>query len=222
MDLGVPSKNILVSPSGVDMDEYSNIPDDIEIKGLEDNDFIYGYIGTLKTMGMEKAVKIGLETLKLLPPNFKFLIVGGGGDDLLYYKNIALELGVNDRAIFLGEVSHSQIYSYSKKCDVLVAPFPENEHYNYFMSPLKIFEYMASKRPIIATDLPSIREVLVNGENSILVPPSDSKALADAIISLKEDSSYAEKISNQAFSDVIKKYTWQIRVKNIITFIKSQ
>jgi glycosyltransferase involved in cell wall biosynthesis len=183
--LGVPGEKILISPSGVDLSQFNNSPDDLEIKGISKSDFIYGYIGSLKTMGMEKGVIDGLKALTLLPPDCKFLVVGGEKEDVEYYKNISNKLGVSDRVIFIGQVSYSDISKYASRCDVFVAPFPENEHYNFYMSPLKIFEYMASKRPIITTDLPSLKEILVNGENAILIPPSNPKALADAIIKIK-------------------------------------
>lgn len=219
INLGVSNENILVSPSGVDLEEYNASANDIEIKGIEANDFVFGYIGTLKTMGMEKGVKLGLESLKFLPDDYKFLIVGGGGDDLLYYKNMSDDLDVSNRTIFIGEVPHSVTYSYSKKCDVLIVPFPENEHYSFFMSPLKIFEYMASKKPIIATNLPSIREILTDGENAILTHPDDPQALANAIINLRENPDLGIKIVENAFNVVSQKYTWRKRAENIIKFI---
>jgi glycosyltransferase involved in cell wall biosynthesis len=148
------------------------------------------------------------------------LVVGGEKDDIEFYKNMSNELGVSDRTIFIGQVPYSDISKYASKCDVFIAPFPENEHYSFYMSPLKIFEYMASKKPIIATDLPSLREVLNNGENALLTPPGDVKALAEALIKLKEHHDIGKKIANKAYKDVSEKYTWKIRAEKIISFLK--
>jgi glycosyltransferase involved in cell wall biosynthesis len=88
------------------------------------------------------------------------------------------------------------------------------------MSPLKIFEYMASKRPIIATNLPSLREILVDGENAILVPPGSPGALAGAIKRLSGDNALCAKLAENAYLDVSEKYTWKMRAEKIISFIK--
>lgn len=218
--VGISEDKILISPSAVDLSKFNNPSNDFEIKGLLKKDFVFGYIGTLKTMGMEKGVADSLRALALLPPNYKFLVVGGEKPDVEYYKTMSLELGVSDKVIFVGQVPHSDISKYATKCYVFVAPYPENEHYRFYMSPLKIFEYMASKKPIIATNLPSIKEVLIDGENALLVHPNSPRVLADAIIKLKEDPEYGKKIANKAYSDVLQKYTWEVRAEKIISFIK--
>jgi len=97
-------------------------------------------------------------------------------------------------------------------------PFPFNEHYAYFMSPLKMFEYMASQRPIVATNLPSTREVL-NENNAVLVEPDDSEKLAKGIKKVLDNKELSQKIAEQAYLDV-KKYTWEKRVKDIIKLLK--
>lgn len=217
---GVSADRILVAPDGVDLGKFNNFSGDFDLGGISKDDFVYGYIGTLKTMGMEKGVANGLKALTLLPPDYKFLIVGGEKVDLEYYKDMSAKLGVSNRAVFIGQVPYSDISKYASKCRVFVAPFPENEHYSFYMSPLKIFEYMASKKPIIASDLPSLREILTHGDNAILMAPNDHRALADAIIKLRENQAYDKKISDQAYRDVSNKYTWKIRAEKIISFIK--
>jgi len=77
---------------------------------------------------------------------------------------------------------------------------------------------MASKRPIIATDLPSIREVL-SEKNAIIVKPGDPSDLANGIKKILEDKELAEQISQQAFRDV-DNYTWEKRVESILDFIR--
>ena len=83
---------------------------------------------------------------------------------------------------------------------------------------MKLFEYMASGTPIIASDLPSIREIL-NEQNSILVDVNDSKSFAKSIEKALLDSVFSVKISQQALLDA-KRYSWAMRVKNILNFTK--
>lgn len=217
---GILDTNVLVAPSAVDLKEFSERKSKIIIKGIEDGDFIFGYIGTLKTMNMEKGVADCLESLKFLDDSYKFLVVGGEADDLEYYKKMSKDLNIQDRVVFVGKVSYSEVSSYFSICDVFVAPYPENEHYSFFMSPLKIFEYMASRKPIITTSLPSVKEVLKDGENAILVEPSNPEQLAEAIIKLKNNPELREKLAKKAFEDVKEKYTWDKRARTILDFIK--
>jgi len=83
---------------------------------------------------------------------------------------------------------------------------------------MKMFEYMASKRPIIASNLPSIREIL-NKNNAILVKPDSSEDLAKGINLSLKNKDFSDKISLQAYQDV-QEYTWQKRTKKIVNFIK--
>jgi len=214
---GINEKNIIVSPDAVDLSNYNDEKSKVSVKSIEGN-YVFGYVGALKTMGMDKGINDSLEALKSLPDNFRFLIIGGEVPDVEYYKKIADEMGVIKKTIFIGKVPHNLVSEYMKLCDCLVAPFPESEHYSYYMSPLKIFEYMASKKPIITTNLPSLREVLSNGENAVLISPGSQKELSDTILMLSRDKDFSNKISNKAYQDVTNKYTWDIRVKNIIDF----
>ncbi len=88
---------------------------------------------------------------------------------------------------------------------------------------MKIFEYMASKRPIITTDLPSLREVLIEGETALFTPPGDPKALAMAIKQLfnPSESRLSEALAENAFVEVSKKYTWEKRAVRILGFLAS-
>ena len=83
-----------------------------------------------------------------------------------------------------------------------------------FMSPLKIFEYMSSKKAIICSDLPVLREIL-NEDNSVLVKCDDILDWRKAIEVLQDDSLRLQ-IANRACEDFMKKYTWKIRAKNVI------
>ena len=82
---------------------------------------------------------------------------------------------------------------------------------------MKFFEYMASGSPIVASDLPSIREAL-NESNSILVEPNNPEALTDGIERVLKDQDLSSRISRQAFLDV-QDYTWRKRAKQVINFI---
>ena len=110
-----------------------------------------------------------------------------------------------------------KIGNFQKACDILLMPFPWCEHYAYYMSPLKMFEYMASQRPIIASDLPSIREVL-DEKNCLFCKPDNADDLAEKINFLVVKDNFGRSIAAEAYNKV-KDYTWAKRAKNILEFI---
>ena len=86
-------------------------------------------------------------------------------------------------------------------------------------SPLKLFEYMAAGRPIVASDLPSLREVLRHGDNAWLVQPDDPAALAQGIQHLLAEPALAARLAAQAQEEV-QAYTWEQRAERILSFVE--
>ena len=210
----IAKSRILVAPDGVDLEEF-NIKESKEQcrrkLNLPLDKKIIGYVGQLKTMGMEKGITNLIKATRII--GHTLCLVGSRESDIIEYKKLTKGLNV----IFVGHIQHKLIPYYLKSFDVLVMAFPWIKHYAYYMSPLKMFEYMASQRPIVASDLPSIREVL-NRNNAILVQPNSPQSLAQGIEIALENTDFSAKILKQAFKNV-QKYTWSKRANNIIKFI---
>ena len=102
---------------------------------------------------------------------------------------------------------------------LLLPNVPISDESNYYTSPIKMFEYMASGVPIIASDLPSLREVL-DESNAVLVEAGNPQKLEEAITSLVSDTARATHISRKAFADV-QRYSWDNQVKALHDFIAS-
>jgi len=111
---------------------------------------------------------------------------------------------------------HAEIPRLLRSADILVLPHLDTPQ---SQSPLKLFEYMASGVPIVASDIPALREIL-NEKNAVLVKPNDPAVLARGIQKVLSDHALATSISRQAFEDV-QKFTWENRAKSICEFIKS-
>jgi len=220
---GLSAKKILVAPDGVDIEEFDISQSQRECRqklNLPLDKKIIGYVGQLKTMNMEKGIKdliSALKELKKKNPSIVLCLVGGLESDIKEYQKLALKIKIEKEVLFVGQVSHSLIPYYLKSFDICLMPFPLTKHFAYYMSPLKLFEYMASKRPIVASDLPSIREIL-NEDNAILVQPDNLQSLAQGIEIALKKTDFSAKISKKAFEDV-QKYTWPKRARNIIKFI---
>jgi len=220
----LPEEKILTVQNAVDVDKFSNTVSKLEARknlGLTEEKYLIGYVGGLRTMGMEKGVGTAIDALKFLGEDYKLYVVGGEApQDIEFYRNYAEDRGLADRVIFAGPVLHADVPVHMSACDSLVAPFPATEHYSYYMSPMKIFEYMATNRPIIVTDLPSLREVLIEGTTAIFVPPGDPQSLASAIQRLFLDPVLCQKLAQNASVEAASKYTWSSRAKLILDFLK--
>ncbi len=179
---------------------------------------IIGYCGRFRTMDMEKGILEVLKALKMLDSNILFVAMGGKPKHVEYYKEQAKLLGVGSKTKFVGNYTQDIVALYQKAFDILLMPFPNSHHYRYYMSPMKMFEYMASKRPIISTDLPSVREIL-NKNNAFLIKSENREDLVKAVKNLLQNEEISKRISQKAYEDV-KQHTWEKRVEKILNFIK--
>ena len=224
---GFSDNQIFVAHDGVDIEQFDiNITKDqarAELR-LPRDVFLVGYVGQLKTLGMSKGVDYLIEGFAIFHhdhPKSKLVIVGGAPEDIGESQRLVQRLKIPDGAIiFIGRQAHGVIPKYLKAFDTLVMTYPDKLHFARFMSPLKLFEYMASGRPIIATDLPSIREIL-NEHNSFLIKPGNPRALAIGIQQFTNNPELASRLAGQALIDV-QQHTWQRRVDMILNFIKQQ
>lgn len=220
---GFSRNKILVAPNGIDLNTFdlnlnkNEAIDKLSLDTKLKDKIILMYSGSFKTMGFEKGIKNILEALKILnDDNLVFMAVGGSDDDIGYYKKIAVDLGIDFQVLFFTRQSQNRLAVYQKASDILLMPFPKIAHYEFFMTPLKMFEYMAGQRPIIASDLPSIKEVL-NNNNCIFCQPGDPADLADKIKQALNNPVLTEKISHQALRDVYQ-YSWDKRTRKILDF----
>ncbi|MDP2638667.1 MAG: glycosyltransferase family 4 protein [Candidatus Azambacteria bacterium] len=219
---GIKAEKIAVAPDGVDLEAFNAVnqpKEELKIElGFPADDFLVGYIGKFKTLGMEKGIKTIITALPLLEKDIKMVFVGGEELEIKEYKNLASRLNVSTQCLFINYQPYLKVIKYTKAMDALVIPFPNFPHYAFYASPLKMFEYMASGRPIIASDLPALKEIL-NDKNALFFEPGNESALAGAIKMLKASQMLGYHLSQQALADV-KQYTWDKRAQHILNFIK--
>ena len=224
VDHGFRESDIMVAHDGVDPVKF-----DIDISrddarqrtGLPSDKILLGYVGHLKTMGMDKGLDILFWAVAILQKeitNLGLVIVGGSNADIADYQKLSINIGVGDKVWFVGHQPRYLVPVFLKAFDILVMPFPRNIHYDLYMSPLKLFEYMISQRPIIASKLKTIAEVL-DETCAILVTPDDERALADGILKLIQNPQLAQSVLARAYERV-KNFTWQKRAEKIIEFVK--
>lgn len=149
-------------------------------------------------------------------PEVRGLIVGGheAESDLARLRERARVLGVADRVEFTGLVPPRSVAAQLARASILVLPNLPTAISASFTSPLKLFEYMAAGRPIVASDLPAIREVLHDGINGLLVEAGNPDALAVAIRRLAADPELRSRLARAAYEGAAQ-YTWDRRAERL-------
>lgn len=208
VSFGISNDRILVAPDGIDMEERSEYTD--AMTALKEKRLVV-YTGQLLEW---KGVGTLIDAAQCLDASFAIVVVGGQPGEIaqLQKRDIA------GRVLFTGFVPHAQALGWMRSAQVLVLPNQRDGGVSeFFTSPLKMFEYMASGRPIVASDLSSLREVLTDA-NAIFVTPDDASALARGIeYACTEDG---QRRGQQALVDVAQ-YTWEQRAQKVIHFIRS-
>lgn len=213
LEKGISQDKLLVAPDGVDIDMFNIDISRAEARqklGLDPEENIILYTGHLYKW---KGVDTLIASADILLQGSKIYLVGGTQKDL-----IRLDCRKNNVKI-AGHRPYAEIPLWLKAADVLVLPNSGKEKISRsWTSPMKVFEYMAAHRPIVASNLPSIREVL-NDRNAFLVEPDDVQGLAQGISRALAQRNLALEVADRAFAEV-QNYTWRKRVQRIYDYFK--
>ena len=174
-----------------------------------------GYIGSLYPGKGAEVVPPLAERV----PEATFHVVGGRERELAEWRRRALPPNV----VLHGFVPPGDLERYRQALDVVLLPAQREvmgatggQSIARWMSPLKLFEYMASGRAIVASDLPVLREVLRDGDNALLVPPDDVGAWAEAVRRLALDDGLRRALGDRARQDLLENYTWRERARAVL------
>lgn len=173
------------------------------------------YTGRLRAA---KGVDVLIEAFTRLKHrnNVKLLLLGKLYDDLRRRLPDPEHLsGVE----FLDFVPPGEVHKYQRCADILVLPSTRELSYDRYTMPLKMFEYMAAGRPVIATRLEGICEVIQHRQNGLLVEPSNPEQLAEALRELLDCPELGETLARRAKQDVLQ-FTWEARAQHVFQFIQ--
>lgn len=152
-------------------------------------------------------------------PWAEFHIVGGLDNDI---ERVRKESLGNENVRIHGFVSPEKAASWRMEMDVLVSPYQRKVGIGgdftteKWMSPLKVFEYMAAGKPIICSNIPVLREVLEHEGNCLLCTPDDAEDWVAALVRLRDEPVWAAGLADQALDDVTRNYLWTVRAERIL------
>lgn len=212
-------EQIIVEPDGVDLERFEDLPDSRVARkklNLSEEVFTVGYAGHLYE-GRGIDLILGLAA-RLQSVNF--FLVGGEEKDIHHWQQI-IQSRQLENVRLVGFVPNAELPTYLAACDVLLMPYQQHIQVqgstvstHEWMSPMKMFEYMAAERLIISSDFPILRQIL-NEHNSVLCSPEDVEAWEMAIRDAMEKHEWGKKLAQQARRDV-ERYTWRTRVHRIM------
>lgn len=214
------SGKITVLPNAADVVAFDKQFDVRGIKvslGLEDK-FVIAYTGTLQVWyAIEDLVSAFPLVLKEVPN--AFLLIVGEGQAKENLENLVHLYGITDRVKFMGYINHSKIPEVLSITDVAVAPFKELGM-TFFGSAIKIFEYLSAGKPIVATKIGQIAEILEDQHTALLVTPGHIEGLANAIIRLAHDEPLRNYLAKNA-GIAAQKYSWDNYVNQMVDIYRA-
>jgi glycosyltransferase involved in cell wall biosynthesis len=227
---GFDKSRLLKAPNGVAKEIFDveiskeeaikRLPVSDSLKGVLQEKKVLLYTGSYKTMGVDKGIQDILSSMSKIGNEYVFVAVGGSEADISYYERLAASTGVADKVHLLGRFAQEELALFQKVAEVLLMPFPDKAHYRYHMSPLKTFEYLLSKRPIIASRLPSIEDIIPH-DAAYWCDPDNPESLAKTITAICADYQKAQVVALRAY-EIGKEKTWQQRASHITTFMQTQ
>lgn len=199
---GVPRDRIVVAPDAVDLEPFARAYDSSLMRrtfGIPDGRTVLMYTGSDQSW---KGVDVLKEAVRHLPPHYLLVLVGRIRDDT----------NGDRRFFYAGPQPHHDIPRWLAAADYLMLSGNANDALSArYTSPMKLFEYMAAGRPIIAFDVPAFREVL-DATSALFVPAQDPASIARAIVTVDPGAACRCAATAQR---MVQRYTWVARAERI-------
>jgi glycosyltransferase involved in cell wall biosynthesis len=173
--------------------------------GLEEEPVV-GFLGTLKAWHDVATLVRAIGLLRRRTPSPRLLLVGDG-PERERLEGLARSQGISEAVTFIGAVPHAAVAGYVGAFDVAVVPY--GRACGRYFSPLKLFEYLAAERPVVAADVGDIGHCVRDGETGLLYPAGDAEALAGAIDTLLDDRARASTLARAGREHVGAFHTWE-------------
>jgi glycosyltransferase involved in cell wall biosynthesis len=203
---------IHVVPNGVDVDRFR--PDAVPIS--QHNGFTVGFVGSLKPWHGVESLLAAFEPIAEAYPSSRLRIIGDGP-----MRN-ALQDALNQRSPetarrteFLGSVAPERIPGYLTSLDAAIAPYMQTD--NFYFSPLKVYEYMASGRAVAASATGQLKDLITNGVTGLTFAPGDVVQLTAALVKLAESPALRLRLGRAARQVVLQDHSWETTLDNILS-----
>lgn len=211
---GIPENKVHITPNAVNPSYLSNILDKETARSpfhWDKNDLVFGFVGSIFPYhGVDKLI----EAFALLECANKKLLIVGGGELLPQYKQRVEDLGISNQVEFTGAVPHQRVYQLISAMDIAMMADS-----NWYGSPVKIFEYGALGKAVIAPNTEPVLDVMINMQDGILCNNNIADILS-AMSQLQEDEMLRAQLAVSWQEKVLKYHNWRVVSQNIIEQIQ--
>jgi glycosyltransferase involved in cell wall biosynthesis len=215
---GVPASKIVVNPNAVDASVFRPDHDGDRVRRRHrlDSSVVVGFSGTFGAWHGIPTLARSLPLVLQARPSVRWLLIGDGPLRSVIAEPIERG-GFQDKVKLTGMLSHSEMPAYLAACDILVSPHGRQvDGGEFFGSPTKLFEYMAMGRPIVASGVGQIAEVLRDESTALLVPADDAEALVGAIVRLVDDAWLRARLGTAARQAAAQQHTWRQNAERVL------
>jgi len=196
-----------IIPNGVDIHRFNPNNEKIEWLVRDDSKKIL-FVGRIEPRKGLKYLILALNEVVKFISNVKLIVVGDGPFKILYEQY--LNKNIEDKVIFVGKVGYDELPKFYVSCDVFVSPATEKESFG-----IVLLEAMASKIPVIASDIEGYKQIIKDEVNGFLFENENYKNLADKIIMVLKNKNFVNKVVENAYKIVIEKYSWESVSKQV-------
>jgi len=215
---GVKARKVEILPNAVDISLFRPEVDDplLRTQLKPDGRFVVGFVGSFKAWHGVDFLLEAFKRLRNMDASYHLLLVGDGPMRLKLEEETR-RLGLQEAVSLVGNVSHEEVPRYLALMDVAVAPYPALD--DFYFSPLKLYEYMAGSRAVVASRIGQVSEVIADGLTGLLYEPGDGEALLRCIQRLRADESLRRELGQNART-ACSKNTWRQNAERVIDWVE--
>jgi glycosyltransferase involved in cell wall biosynthesis len=215
---GASPARVKVIRNAVDTTRFTPIVPPARLDSIPDGAFVVGFTGSLKTWHGLEVLLPAFRLLRARLPGAHLLVVGEGPRKA-WIEGYAAAAGLEASVTLTGWVGHTDLPGLIARMDVATAPYPAAA--GHYFSPLKLFEYLAMGRPVVASRIGQTAQVLEGTGAALLVPPEDPQALAAALLQVAEDQGLAAGLA-QAAARAGLRHDWTDNARAVMALVQAR
>ena len=213
----IKEKKVFVTPNAIDPHDFTVSKDARRLVRKQyqlHGKIVVGYVGGFSVWHRLDFLADTIAELTAIHPNIHCLLVGDGVNRP-FLSQYVRKMGVEEHFTFTGKCYHNQVAKYISAMDITILPDA-----NRYCSPLKLFEYMAMGKPVLAPRLPNVNEILTPGVNSVLFEQGEKEDLEKRLSEIIENKELRQNLGNNARRTVYEKHLWIHNARKIIRICK--
>ena len=213
---GAALRRVHVIPNAVDTRRFHPGAAKTVIPGVPDDAFVVGFSGSLKAWHGLDTLLPAFRALRDRLPRAHLLVVGEGPRKA-WVEGYAAGAGLADAVTLTGWVRHEDLPGLIARMDVATAPYPASD--GHYFSPLKLYEYLAVGRPIVASRIGQTERALQGTDAALMVAPGDAHGLAEALLRLASDAPLLSRLAASAAA-AGRRHDWTDNARRVVALAR--